>query len=68
MMAENYFSQFGDKACCYEDLLPYLAFEGEELEQWTSFLNSRKSFVSIYLPVLLLFIYHLTWFAEKGHP
>ncbi|CAL1704660.1 unnamed protein product [Somion occarium] len=44
MMAENYFSQFGDKACCYEDLLPYLAFEGEELEQWTSFLNSRKSF------------------------
>ncbi|KAI0082628.1 actin cytoskeleton organization protein [Panus rudis PR-1116 ss-1] len=41
-LVESYFSQFGDKACCYEDLVPYVDFEGEEFSKWTSFLNTQK--------------------------
>ena len=37
---------FGDKVCCVEDLVPYIAFDGDDLSQWTSFLDTHKSFVS----------------------
>ncbi|KAH7889369.1 N-acetyltransferase B complex non catalytic subunit-domain-containing protein [Phlebopus sp. FC_14] len=47
-MMEHYFTQFGDKACCYEDLLSYLDLEGASLEQWTTFLtNHNPSFASV---------------------
>lgn len=36
---ESYFDQFGDKACCFEDLKPYITLEGESLAEWTSFLG-----------------------------
>lgn len=37
---ENYFNLVGDKACCFEDLKPYLSLEGEDQTRWTSFLES----------------------------
>lgn len=45
---ENYFNLIGNKACCFEDLRPYLLLEEAELVAWTSFLESVPlSFVSI---------------------
>jgi N-terminal acetyltransferase B complex non-catalytic subunit len=45
---ESYFSLIGNKACCFEDLRPYLLLEEAELVPWTSFLESVPlSFVSI---------------------
>ncbi|THG98979.1 hypothetical protein EW026_g3303 [Hermanssonia centrifuga] len=39
-LTESYFQQYGDKPCCYEDLLPYVAdFNVEDLSRWTSFLR-----------------------------
>ncbi|KAL4251731.1 MDM20/NAA25 family protein [Abortiporus biennis] len=46
-LAENYFSKFSSKACCYEDLQPYVLFEGDELAKWTSFLESQRSFETL---------------------
>lgn len=44
---EYYFDKIGDKACCFEDLKPYLELQGDELVKWTSFLRSiHASFVS----------------------
>jgi N-terminal acetyltransferase B complex non-catalytic subunit len=43
---ENYFSQFGDKACCFEDLQPYVDLGADAKSRWTSFLQSQEpSFV-----------------------
>ena len=42
-LMENYFDQFGDKACCYEDLLGYLDMESAPLGQWTTFLASHQA-------------------------
>jgi N-terminal acetyltransferase B complex non-catalytic subunit len=39
-LMESYFNFIGDKACCFEDLKPYLFLEGTELLRWTSFLES----------------------------
>lgn len=39
----SYFEQFGDKACCYEDLQPYVVLDGDDLSSWTSFLESVPS-------------------------
>lgn len=44
---KRYFEEIGSKACCYEDLKPYLALEGEDAARWKSFLQSlTPSFVS----------------------
>lgn len=46
-LVQQYFERFGDKACCFEDLKPYLTMEIEDLVKWTSFLeNVPTSFVS----------------------
>ncbi|KAF7294869.1 Actin cytoskeleton organization protein [Mycena indigotica] len=38
---KHYFELFGDKACCFEDLKPYVSLlEGDDLPQWTAFLQS----------------------------
>ncbi|KAF9792094.1 actin cytoskeleton organization protein [Thelephora terrestris] len=37
---KSYFDQFGDKACCFEDLKPYIALSGESLAEWTSHLRN----------------------------
>ncbi|KAF8077880.1 actin cytoskeleton organization protein [Lyophyllum atratum] len=42
-LMQEYFSQVGDKACCFEDMKPYLALEGEELAKWTSYLEAVSS-------------------------
>ncbi|GLB34889.1 putative N-acetyltransferase B complex (NatB) non catalytic subunit [Lyophyllum shimeji] len=42
-LMQRYFDQVGDKACCFEDLKPYLALEGEDLARWTSFLEAVPS-------------------------
>ncbi|KAI0035924.1 N-acetyltransferase B complex non catalytic subunit-domain-containing protein [Vararia minispora EC-137] len=34
-----YLETFGDKAVCYEDLLPYVALDSEDLAQWTRHLQ-----------------------------
>ena len=38
----SYFDQFGDKACCFEDLKPYIALDGESLVEWTSYLRQTS--------------------------
>lgn len=46
-LMQQYFEDIGDKACCFEDLKPYLVLEGTEFSRWTSFLESvPSSFVS----------------------
>ncbi|TFK42516.1 actin cytoskeleton organization protein [Crucibulum laeve] len=42
-LMEQYFDKIGDKACCFEDLKPYLTLEGEELTNWTAFLDAIPS-------------------------
>ncbi|KAL4067946.1 N-acetyltransferase B complex non catalytic subunit-domain-containing protein [Scleroderma yunnanense] len=45
---EDYFSQFGDKACCFEDLKGYLDSEIASSERWQStLLSHRPSFESV---------------------
>ncbi|KAJ7685258.1 actin cytoskeleton organization protein [Mycena polygramma] len=39
-LMKRYFEEIGDKACCFEDLKPYLALEGEDAARWLSFLQS----------------------------
>jgi N-terminal acetyltransferase B complex non-catalytic subunit len=46
-LMKRYFQEIGDKACCFEDLKPYLALKGEDAASWTSFLQSLSpSFAS----------------------
>ncbi|KAJ3842483.1 actin cytoskeleton organization protein [Lentinula raphanica] len=39
-LLQQYFEIFGDKACCFEDLKPYLSLEGEDLAAWTETLTT----------------------------
>ncbi|KAF9075215.1 N-acetyltransferase B complex non catalytic subunit-domain-containing protein [Rhodocollybia butyracea] len=39
-LLKQYFETFGDKACCYEDLKPYVSLEGGDLAAWTEFLKA----------------------------
>ncbi|KAF8238594.1 actin cytoskeleton organization protein [Tricholoma matsutake] len=39
-LMKQYFLQVGDKACCFEDLKPYLDLEENELSEWTAYLES----------------------------
>ncbi|KAG6917964.1 hypothetical protein DXG01_017148 [Tephrocybe rancida] len=39
-LMQQYFTQVGDKACCFEDLKPYLVLEEQESIKWTSFLQA----------------------------
>ena len=39
---KSYFDQFGDKACCFEDLKPYIVLDGESLTEWTSHLRETS--------------------------
>ncbi|KAF8910991.1 actin cytoskeleton organization protein [Gymnopilus junonius] len=39
-LLKQYFEKFGDKACCFEDLKPFLELEESELAQLTSFLEA----------------------------
>lgn len=44
---EDYFTQFGDKACCFEDLKAYLDTDIASSQRWRNTLAShRPSFVS----------------------
>ncbi|KIK57739.1 hypothetical protein GYMLUDRAFT_45908 [Collybiopsis luxurians FD-317 M1] len=45
-LMKQYFELFGDKACCYEDLKPYLALEGEDLASWTETLKAVPASLS----------------------
>ncbi|KAF5373874.1 hypothetical protein D9758_000631 [Tetrapyrgos nigripes] len=45
-LMRQYFDNFGDKACCFEDLKPYIFLEGEDQQTWTSFLEDVNSDVS----------------------
>ncbi|OBZ75813.1 N-alpha-acetyltransferase 25, NatB auxiliary subunit [Grifola frondosa] len=48
-LLESYFWQFGDKLCCYEDLLPYVQLDGDDFAKWTSLLEEQaSSFPSVY--------------------
>ncbi|PFH54291.1 hypothetical protein AMATHDRAFT_38233 [Amanita thiersii Skay4041] len=42
-LMQQYFEKIGDKACCFEDLQPYLVIEAEDLSQWNAFLESVPS-------------------------
>ncbi|KAJ3999153.1 actin cytoskeleton organization protein [Lentinula boryana] len=39
-LIKQYFETFGDKACCFEDLKPYLSLDGEDLAAWTKVLET----------------------------
>ncbi|KAG6837306.1 hypothetical protein H0H93_011908 [Arthromyces matolae] len=39
-LLQEYFTQVGDKVCCFEDLKAYLDLEEKESAQWTSFLQA----------------------------
>ncbi|KAJ7172404.1 actin cytoskeleton organization protein [Mycena filopes] len=46
-LMKRYFQEIGDKACCYEDLKPYIALESEDAAKWMSYLQSlTPSFTS----------------------
>ncbi|KAG6874208.1 hypothetical protein C0995_003754 [Termitomyces sp. Mi166 len=46
-LMQDYFTRVGDKACCFEDLKPYLALEENEMTGWTSFLQAvSRSFAT----------------------
>ena len=36
---KSYFDQCGDKACCLEDLKPYIVLDDDRLQNWTSYLR-----------------------------
>jgi len=38
-LLQKYFTVFGDKACCFEDLKPYLGLDETNLKTWTEFLH-----------------------------
>ncbi|KAG6898362.1 hypothetical protein C0992_009037 [Termitomyces sp. T32_za158] len=40
ILMQDYFTRVGHKACCFEDLKPYLALKEDELSKWTSFLQA----------------------------
>lgn len=40
ILMKQYFEKFGDKACCFEDLKPYLNPEQDNLSQFRSFLKT----------------------------
>jgi len=40
---KSYFDEFGDKACCFEDLKPYIVLDGESLAEWTSYLRQTST-------------------------
>ncbi|KIY72188.1 actin cytoskeleton organization protein [Cylindrobasidium torrendii FP15055 ss-10] len=42
-LLKEYFEKIGSKACCYEDLVPYVQLEGEELSEWTAYLQGLAS-------------------------
>ncbi|KAK0463946.1 actin cytoskeleton organization protein [Desarmillaria tabescens] len=42
-LIQQYFEKIGDKACCFEDLLPYVDLDGDDLSRWTSYLKSVPS-------------------------
>ncbi|KAJ7219345.1 actin cytoskeleton organization protein [Mycena pura] len=39
-LMKRYFEEIGDKACCFEDLKPYLALQADDSTRWTSYLQS----------------------------
>ncbi|KAF8636586.1 hypothetical protein AX17_003397 [Amanita inopinata Kibby_2008] len=39
-LMQEYFEKLGDKACCFEDLRPYLILEGDDMSKWILFLES----------------------------
>ena len=44
-LAESYFERFSDKACCFEDLVPYIQFSSEHMSKWTTLLEKHNSAV-----------------------
>ncbi|KAH9935019.1 N-acetyltransferase B complex non catalytic subunit-domain-containing protein [Fomitopsis serialis] len=42
-LLQQYFTTFGDKLVCFEDLQSYVRLEGDALAEWTSFLDSQSS-------------------------
>ncbi|KJA27088.1 hypothetical protein HYPSUDRAFT_35639 [Hypholoma sublateritium FD-334 SS-4] len=47
-LMKQYFEKFGDKACCFEDLKPYLNPEQDNLSQFRNFLKTvPPSFVNV---------------------
>ena len=48
-LIKDYFEKFGDKACCFEDLKPYMDLDQDNLAQFSAVLESvPKSFVSLH--------------------
>ncbi|KAJ7285761.1 actin cytoskeleton organization protein [Mycena rebaudengoi] len=39
-LMKQYFEKIGDKACCFEDLKPYMVLKSDDAAKWVSFLES----------------------------
>jgi N-terminal acetyltransferase B complex non-catalytic subunit len=51
-LMQDYFHKTGGKACCFEDLRPFLQLDAGDLMSWTDFLNSIPiAFASIYISI-----------------
>lgn len=61
-LMKQYFEIFGDKACCFEDLKPYLNLEGNDLAAWTEVLQAcpsslvSKFIINTALPSIMSFL------------
>lgn len=54
-LLREYFTTFGDKLVCFEDLQPYVQLEDALLAEWTRFLESQSSsFVRDLTPMLTM--------------
>ncbi|TFK54787.1 hypothetical protein OE88DRAFT_1653277 [Heliocybe sulcata] len=42
LLLQKYWHKFGDKACFYEDVKPYLDLDADDLSRWVSFLDSQQ--------------------------
>lgn len=42
-LLKEYFEKFGAKPSCFEDILPYIDLEGDELAQWTGVLDAART-------------------------
>ncbi|KAG6810186.1 hypothetical protein H0H92_012950 [Tricholoma furcatifolium] len=43
VLMQDYFTLVGDKACCFEDLKPYLSLDANQMSKWKSFLRDTSS-------------------------
>lgn len=57
-LLKGYFTTFGDKLVCFEDLQPYVQLEDGPSAEWTQFLESQSSSFVRNLMSVLAVVWH----------